>query len=382
MLSMLSGVLMGLGDTHEDLPFGHTTTPSDHLQLLFSVVDAACAKLLATWSAIPSASLDDRDLGFPLFALSRLGIYNEEVFTIASALLASKLKGKPMLPAQGLRQWLLACNSLCHSLAEHSCSIGAYEPAESWAKEEDSRLHQMAGALAHLPNPDPLLSNILHEVIRRPVSSLHASKAVALYGLQVVHLLSKAGCLQSDVHLPSEHSMELDKTLEQKSKVVRRSSFLENVLGQTLAKCGFEPCHDVVVSPGLSADFQCTLDGQRFFVEVDGPSHFCVRPFWRPRGRTVLKQRVFASQGWPLVSLPYWIASPPGAYARRGLPAKRPNLEASEKEVKELVLDQLNLWHSASKEPQLRQWWALDMQKWRAVCCAAMRWHTHTQIEY
>ena len=351
---------MGLGDTHEDLPFGHATTPNAHLRRLFAVVEGTCARLLSTWTGAPSASLDDRDLGFPLFALSRLGIYDETVFSTASRLLVSKLGEEPTLPTQGLRQWLLACNSVNHSLVECTRSIALYEPSVSWAKEEDSRLHQMAGALAHLPAPDPLLSNVFQEVAARPPSHLRESKAVALYGLKVVDLLSTAGCLQSDAQLPPEHSRELDQALEQKSKVVRRSSHLENVLGNALAKCGFEPCQDVVVSPGLSADFACAINGNTFFVEVEGPSHFCVRPFWRPRGRTVLKQRVFASQGWPLVSIPYWIAAPPGAYLRRGLPGRPPTLEVNETELKDLVLEQLDLWHSTGKECQVRQWWAAD----------------------
>ena len=351
---------MGLGDTHEDLPFGHATTPNVHLRRLFAVVEGTCARLLSTWTGVPSASLDDRDLGFPLFALSRLGIYDEEVFQTASGLLAAKLGEDPPLPTQGLRQWLLACNSLNHSLAEFSESIAGYTPSESWVKEEDSRLHQMAGALAHLSTPDPLLSNVIGEVIDRPPSHLQGSKAVALYGLKVVDLLSKAGCLQSDAQLPPEHSRVLDQALEQKSKVVRRASHLENVLGNALSRCGFEPYQDVVVSPGLSADFQCTVNGNSFFVEVEGPSHFCVRPFWRPRGRAVLKQRVFASQGWPLLSVPYWIAAPPGAYIRRGLPGRPPSLEVSEKELKDLVREQLDVWHSSCKEHQVRQWWAAD----------------------
>lgn len=205
---------MGLGDTHEDLPFGHATTPSKHLQQVFAVVEGACAKLLSMWTG--ATSLDDRDLGFPLFALSRLGIYDAKVFEVASGLFASKLREGP-LPAAAVRQWLLACNSLDHSLEKHGEVIALYE--QSWVEEEDSRLHQIAGALAHLPAPDPLLSNIFREVIARPASRLQQSKAVTLYGLQAVHLLTKAGRLQSETLLPPEHSKELEQALEQKSKV-------------------------------------------------------------------------------------------------------------------------------------------------------------------
>ena len=398
---------MGLGDTHEDLPFGHGTTPQEHLQRLFGVVEAACARLLSDWAEVSPAALDDRDLGFPLFALSRLGIYNQEVFEAASTLLASKLGGQQPLAVQGLRQWLLACNSLNHSLVQHTWAIGAYKPSQPWTHEEDSRLHQMAGAVAYLPDPNPLLADVLREVIKRPVSQLRASKAVALYGLQVVRLLSEAGCLPSEVQFPPELGRELDRSLEVKSKVVRRCSHLENIVGNTLSKCGFEPRHDVVLSPGLSADFLCHWEdrkisfyleahwcfgflepislGDRFkplvcshqkttFLtktwhlapscpEVDGPSHFCVRPFWRRRGRTVLKQRVFASQGWPLVSIPYWIAAPPGSYARRGLPKRPPCLEAAAEEVKQTIQEQLEMWESGhGSPPDVRQWWASERE--------------------
>ena len=38
---------------------------------------------------------------------------------------------------EALRQWLLACNSVSHSLVEHQGAIAAYRPAEAWAKEDD-----------------------------------------------------------------------------------------------------------------------------------------------------------------------------------------------------------------------------------------------------
>ncbi|CAJ1334097.1 unnamed protein product [Effrenium voratum] len=345
-LKGLSRVLMGLGDTHEDLPFGHAKTPSAHLRRVFGLVDAACDGLLAKWEE----ATDDRDLGFPLFALSRLGIYKQEVFDTASGLLAAKLGSDQPLPKEALRQWLLACNSVSHSLVEHQGAIAAYRPAEAWAKEEPSRLHQLAGALVSLPQPDPLLAELVREVARRPVKELHASKAVALYGLQAVRLLGEAGQLGS-ARLPPAVARELDRALERKSRAMRRSSRLEAAVGQALAEGGFQPRPGVVVRPGLSADFACTRrsasggrgrgEGGDFFVEVDGPSHFCVQPFWRLRGRTVLKQRLFAAQGRALISVPYWVAAPPGAYARRDECATKPRLEVNQQELEGLISEQL-----------------------------------------
>lgn len=342
---------MGLGDIHEDLPFGHPTTPQEHLQRLYGVVDATCGKLLGCWA---EAVQDDRDFTFPLFALSRMGIYHQEVFEEASVRLSGKLKG---LATQGLRQWLLACNSVNHSLASHAAAIACYEPPVPWEREEDSRLHQMVGALAFLPSPNPLLDHVLTEVASRPVAQLQKSKAVALYGLHVVHLLTASGCLPTSVRLPEPLVNELAQALERRSRLVRRCSRLEDVLGQALTGCGYEVQHDVLAAPGLSADFRCHgRHGRGFFVEVDGPSHFCVRPFWRPRGRTLLKQRVFASQGWPLVSIPYWIAAPPGAYARRDVPGRPPHLEVNQEELKKLVEEQLDAWDCSAD----RQWWASE----------------------
>ena len=40
---------MGLGDTHEDLPFAHATTPDAHLQRVVAVAEAACLRLQAFW---------------------------------------------------------------------------------------------------------------------------------------------------------------------------------------------------------------------------------------------------------------------------------------------------------------------------------------------
>ncbi|CAJ1392939.1 unnamed protein product [Effrenium voratum] len=350
-LKGLSRVLMGLGDTHEDLPFGHAKTPSAHLRRVFGLVDAACDGLLAKWEE----ATDDRDLGFPLFALSRLGIYKQEVFDTASGLLAAKLGSDQPLPKEALRQWLLACNSVSHSLVEHQGAIAAYRPAEAWAKEEPSRLHQLAGALVSLPHPDPLLAEVVREVVRRPVKELHASKAVALYGLQAVRLLGEAGQLGA-ARLPPAVARELDRALERKSRAMRRSSRLEAAVGQALAEGGFQPRPGVVVRPGLSADFACTRrsasggrggrgEGGDFFVEVDGPSHFCVQPFWRLRGRTVLKQRLFAAQGQALISVPYWVAAPPGAYARRDECATKPRLEVNQQELEGLIAEQLEQFH-------------------------------------
>eukprot|EP00439_Symbiodinium_sp_Y106_P014265 s2843_g2.t1 len=320
----LSRVLMGLGDTHEDLPFAHATTPDAHLQRVVAVAEAACLRLQAFWKEATSEDLDDRDLGFPLFALSRLAIYSEDTFAVGSAHLAAKIRGE--LPAAALRQWLLACNSVNHSLAEHETPIAAYKPSGGWGQEEDSRLHQMAGALVVFRNPDPLLADVLLEVLRRPANQMKSSKAVALYGLQAVRLLSEA------------------------------------LGGEALQRCGFEPVHDVLAGPGLSADFRCLRRGRSFFVEVDGPSHFCVRPFWRPRGRTVLKRRLFACLGYPLVSVPYWLAAAPGAYARRDLPARPPSLEAGQEEIERLVTRQLDLLEDPSRQPSSDSefWWAVE----------------------
>ena len=340
---------MGLGDIHEDLPFGHPTTPQEQLQRLFGLVDATCGRLLSSWTD----EVDDRDLGFPLFALSRMGIYHQDLFQEASMRLSMRLSGLNGLPTQGLRQWLLACNSMNHSLSSHAVAIAGYEPLVPWEREEDSRLHQMAGALAFLPSPNPLLDRVLTEIASRPVAQLQKSKAVALYGLHVVHLLIASGCLVSRVRLPEPLAQALSRTLEQKSRVVRRCSRLEDVLGQALTASGYEVRHDVLAAPGLSADFKCEGKGS-FYLEVDGPSHFCVRPFWRRRGRALLKQRVFASQGWPLVSIPYWIAAPPGAYARRDVPGRPPHLEVKQEELKQLVEEQLDAWHASED----KQWWA------------------------
>ncbi|CAE8635945.1 unnamed protein product [Polarella glacialis] len=342
----LSRLLMGLGDTHEDLPFAHPTTPPEHMKLLLSVVEVACERLLSTWAEGDPHLHDDRDLGFPLFALSRLGLYNEEIFNRASALLSLKLttseQSSAPLAVEGLRQWLLACNNVNHSLAEHEGAIARYRPQAPWQDEEGSRLHQLAGTLAFLVRPDPLLGEVLREVNRRPASQLQASKAVALYGLQAVRLLTENGALQTEERLDAALAEQLDYWLEEKTRRVHRSSQLENAVGTALSRSGFQPAQDVTVGHGLSADFRCSRRGQSFFVEVDGPSHFCVRPPWRPRGRTLLKRRIFASLGHDLVSVPYWVAAAPGAYARRGDQSRRPDLDADHEELGELISEQLD----------------------------------------
>ena len=114
----------------------------------------------------------------------------------------------------------------------------------------------MAGALVVFGSPDPLLADVLEEVIHRPLKQMKSSKAVALYGLQAVHLLSEAGAISTSAKLPAGMTDELQRHLEAKSGRVRRRSRLESAVGVALQKCGFEPVHDVLAGPGLSADFR------------------------------------------------------------------------------------------------------------------------------
>ena len=172
------------------------------------------------------------------------------------------------LPVAALRQWLLACNSVNHSLSEHESPIAEYKPEAGWANEEHSRLHQMAGALVVFRNPDPLLADVLNEVLRRPFGQMKQSKAVALYGLQAVRLLSESGALRTSTQIPSSLTRKLEQSLEAKSRVIRRRSKLESEVGRALQLCGFEPVHDVLAAPGLSADFRCLHRGRVFFVEA------------------------------------------------------------------------------------------------------------------
>lgn len=341
---------MGLGDTHEDLPFVHNRTKPEYLQLLFSVVEATCARLLELWSQTETP--DDRDLGFPLFALSRLGIYKEDVFGAASALLVSKLivdrglqasatgLASQQLSAEALRQWLLACNSVDFSLLEHEKSIAGYTYPRPIREEDDSRLHQLAGALVFLKDPDPLMTTVLEEINRRDENQFKDSKAVALYGLQAARLFTERGVMDIKARLTPGHVERFEFYLEEKTSKVRRVSHLEHEVGDALERLSLNPDHNVVVGHGFSADFRCSRDGVNFFVEVDGPSHFCVRPPWRPRGRTRLKQRLFEALGLRLVSVPYWLVSSPGAYGYRGA-SQRPSLDPNLEELEHHILQQV-----------------------------------------
>lgn len=230
---------------------------------------------------------------------------------------------------EALRQWLLACNGVNHSLDEHAHEICQY-PEHCWRDEEHSRLHQLAGALAFLSRPEPLLGQVLAQVNARPPSQIgERSKAVALYGLQAVRLLTERGALPCTTKLHAPLAGSLDYWLERKAGQVRRTSQLEATLGAALAQSGLAPVQDVTIGHGLSADFRCMANstvGARglFFLEVDGPSHFCVRPHTRPRGRTVLKRRLFEALGHRLVSIPYWHFGPQGS----GAAAFRPHAHA------------------------------------------------------
>lgn len=223
---------------------------------------------------------------------------------------------------EALRQWLLACNSVNHSLDEHASAIAQF-PAYAWRKEEHGRLHQLAGALAFLQQPDPLLSAVLAEINSRPAGQIgNSSKTVTLYGLQAIHLLSSHGALRTAGRLDAHHASTLGHWLEKKSELVRRQSQLESVIAAALQESGLQPVQDVTIGHGLSADFRClansTVGGRHgiFYVEVDGPSHFCVRPRARPRGRTVLKRRIIEAMGHKLVSIPYWHVGPRGHLAQ------------------------------------------------------------------
>lgn len=75
------------------------------MKLLLSIVDATCARLLEMWrvAAESGEDIDDRDLAFPLFALSRLGVTNEDFFASASEKLVWKLRMAASTPGASCR---------------------------------------------------------------------------------------------------------------------------------------------------------------------------------------------------------------------------------------------------------------------------------------
>ncbi|CAK0873781.1 unnamed protein product [Prorocentrum cordatum] len=314
----LSRVLLALGDTHEDLPFAHLSLPDAYTRLVLAISTSASERLLAGWSdgLAGGPCPDDRDLAFPLFALARLGVYRPPVFRAASRLLARKLEEPGGgLPAECLRQWLLACGAVGHRLApSEERAVARCPPIHTWLESDSNRLHQLAGAAVVLRRPDPLLAALVREVNARPPGQIQeASRAEALYGLQAMRLLATTGALPTEARLDAALAERLDAWLEEKSRRVRRRSRLERAVGAELERGGFQPTPDVSVGHGLSADFRCLHRGQAFYVEVDGPSHYCVRPVGQPLGRTLLKRRLFAALGLPLVPVPYWAAGLPGA---------------------------------------------------------------------
>jgi len=227
----LARTLLALADTHEDLPFVHPSLPRPRLRRLLGLADRAATRLLdVRRSAGAGALRDDRDLAFAFFALSRLGVYVEEVFARGLELLAQSLAVSERLPAEGLRQWLLARNGVNHPLVPQEEEAVAQYPREAWALADHGRLHQLAGSLVFLKAPDPLLGSVIREINTRPPGQIEAgSRLVSLYDLQAVRLLSASGSLRTDARLNNELLARLDYWLDEKVGRTKRGSRLEEL---------------------------------------------------------------------------------------------------------------------------------------------------------
>ena len=388
--------LSALADTHEDFPSSASSMPVAHRQRVLTLVNEICDRLSRQWEEDPSSLHDDRDAAHSLLALARLGLYRVDIFNIACKALANMLGRSTddcRLPAEGLRQWLLAAHSVNHDLGMYGGVISEY-PDRLWLEAETSRLHQLAGLLVFQKHPDPLLSNLISVINDRPDEQIgERSRATALYGLQAVRLLSDALVadehrLQTTGQLRKSLQARLDLWLERKCRLARRGSALEDAVGELLHSLGMEPTPGVVLGHGISADFRCIHRGRVFYVEVDGPSHYCVQPPWRLRGRTLLKQRIFAACKWPLVPVPYWMAEPllKKDGARQSWSRSR-EFDLCREELHAYILAQLTDMSSSSEEssPQLRSIRrppdiALTTKRQRVNLCAGFPSRTHIAL--
>ena len=93
----LSRLLLALGDTHEDLPFCHTDLPRAHMRVLLAIVAGAKDRLLDAWRTARAEELDDRDLAFSLFALSRLGVYEQALFPASRPSIHPRISVRPSI---------------------------------------------------------------------------------------------------------------------------------------------------------------------------------------------------------------------------------------------------------------------------------------------
>ncbi|KAL7529705.1 hypothetical protein ACHAXR_003107, partial [Thalassiosira sp. AJA248-18] len=104
-------------------------------------------------------------------------------------------------------------------------------------------------------------------------------------------------------------SIRLPPSLQEKcfdafiSRVPNASALQDNVIS-ALSSIGLEPKEEVLTKRGYRLDALVEVDGKKFGIEVDGPSHFVGR---KPTGSTILKHRQVTNlDGIPIVSVPYW----------------------------------------------------------------------------
>ena len=84
-----------------------------------------------------------------------------------------------------------------------------------------------------------------------------------------------------------------------------RESLFQAEVRQTLEALLEAPLEEEVRTPqGMLLDLVATIGGVKVSFEVDGPSHFIDGR--TPNGYTLLKRRLLRSQGFALVSIPYW----------------------------------------------------------------------------
>mmetsp|Transcript_89115 Transcript_89115/g.288174 ORF Transcript_89115/g.288174 Transcript_89115/m.288174 type:complete len:471 (+) Transcript_89115:54-1466(+) len=340
--SQVSAAMVGLGDIHEDLAFIFPSKPKQSQKLIMEVIDSLVSRHVKLLSPSAKHKVCDQTIANMLFSLSNLNMYVEDVFRAGSSELARRLMRSPEeFHFKHMSQWIFAALNVDYNSSDFEVNAIKQFPKTQWAVQDDLRLVAFCAALVCLRSPDPLLSHVLEEINERPRDILSKLSAGILYSLHQVRILTECEPRLSQGRLSQSLAKRLQTLVVSKCSSSQSVSKFEAAFQKTLRQLGVAFQSSPLVKYNLRADYRCTFRGHRLLLEVDGPSHFLVRPMERRRCKTVLKGRMFAAIGEQLVSVPYWVLSPPEKYVPEKASGKISSYSIDAAALERLMLQQL-----------------------------------------
>eukprot|EP00397_Hematodinium_sp_SG-2012_P029133 GEMP01030754.1.p1 GENE.GEMP01030754.1~~GEMP01030754.1.p1 ORF type:complete len:449 (+),score=124.18 GEMP01030754.1:71-1417(+) len=319
---VLSMALLAISSTHEDLAMSQTTMVDAQREWFLGVINRLVGAFAHSMQE-DARDMSTRCVANCLHALNRLHIYDREFFSRASQFLANKLltieENPPEHSWMHMQQWLHASVDLNHPWTpEHYARLISLR----WSVDDEAtqRLFQLCLNVCCIGGVggkgDPLMERLICEINRRARTKKSVIVAYEKMSSSMLHAAQHSRILihneeLSAVRFAPEVESALDTQIAEPGRAVTISSRFESEVGRALQQVNVQILkRDALIQPyGLSADFHCVdlENNVQFYCEIDGPSHFLVVPPRLPRGRLILKERLFRALGLRLLSVPYWM---------------------------------------------------------------------------